>query len=72
MESGEIIIVDEAYIEESIWFPNAKIVQGYAGGVMPQDYQQQFADREADLASRGRSEVVILDDIIAFMKSISE
>lgn len=72
MESGEVIIVDDAYIEESIYFPNAKIVQGYAANLMPQDYQQDFAEREAALTERGRSDVVILEDIIEFMKSISE
>ncbi len=72
LESGEIIIVDDAYIEESIYAPNAKIVSGYNANVMPQNYAQDFADREAALAERGRDDVVILEDLIAFMKSISE
>ncbi len=72
LESGETIIADDAYIQESIYAPNAKIVQGYAANVMIQTYEQEFAAREADLAARGRDDVVILQDIIEFMKSISE
>ena len=71
MESGETVISDAEYIEESIYFPNAKIVAGYAANVMPQNYQAQFEEREAQLAERGR-EVNVLEDIIAFMQSISE
>lgn len=72
MESGEVIIADDAYIEESIYSPNAKIVEGFAAGLMAQTWQQEFAAREAALAERGRDDVVILEDIIAFMQSLSE
>ncbi|MEL6344673.1 MAG: c-type cytochrome [Myxococcota bacterium] len=47
--------VDENYIQESIWVPGAKIVEGYAPQ-MP-TYQGQIDDKQ-------------IDDIIAFMKTL--
>lgn len=44
----------EDFIRESILNPNAYVVEGYQPNFMPQNYGQQFSDRE-------------LDDLIAFL-----
>lgn len=44
LESGEIVIADEAYIRESIYFPQEKIVAGYPP-VMPA-YEGQISEEE--------------------------
>jgi cytochrome c oxidase subunit 2 len=45
MADGSVVNVDENYIRESILLPNAKIVSGYAAGVMP-SYQGQLTEEE--------------------------
>jgi cytochrome c oxidase subunit 2 len=45
MADGSVVNVDENYIRESILLPNAKIVSGYASGVMP-SYQGQLTEEE--------------------------
>lgn len=67
--TGEIVIVDDAYIESSIYDPNAQIVAGYAPGVMTQTFEQQFADVTAEYAADD-IEVDIVAELIAFMKTL--
>jgi cytochrome c oxidase subunit II len=45
MSDGSKVTVDENYIRESIVAPNAKVVKGFAPGVMP-SYQGQVSDQE--------------------------
>ncbi|MFQ5523798.1 MAG: c-type cytochrome [Acidimicrobiia bacterium] len=45
---GSTVLVDEAYLRESIVDPNAKIVQGYAPNIMPQDFGTRLSDEEID------------------------
>lgn len=47
LESGEQVIVDENYIRESIYKPNAKIAAGYAN-IMP-SYEGQLTEEEIQL-----------------------
>ena len=54
---GTSAVVDEAYIQESIWYPQAKIVQGY-GNAMP-SYLGQLDQRD-------------VDSVIAYIKSVSD
>lgn len=44
LQSGEVVTADEAYIRESIYFPNEKIVAGYEP-VMP-SYEGQISEEE--------------------------
>lgn len=44
MSNGEEVLVDYEYVLESIWFPNARIVNGYPAGVMPQNYRDVFSE----------------------------
>jgi cytochrome c oxidase subunit II len=59
---GTSTTADEAYIRESILNPNAKVVQGYPAGVMPQQFidpvsKQPISDQQ-------------IEDIIAFIKTL--
>lgn len=45
MADGTIIVVDEAYLRESILTPDAKIVQGFSEGLMP---PYEFTDEEIE------------------------
>ena len=72
LDDGTSVIADDAYLRQSIYQPNAQIVEGYAANVMPQDFEAQFAAREASLAERGRDDIDIVADLIEFMKTIGE
>ncbi len=40
LESGGPVIANYDYIQESIWNPNAKISEGYAANIMPQNFSE--------------------------------
>lgn len=69
LTDGTVAIVDDAYIRESIYDPNAKIVEGFAPA-MPQNYEQLFAERQAEILATQGVEIDIVDDLIAFMKTL--
>ena len=71
LDDGTVVIVDEAYVLESIYDPNAKLVEGYAAA-MPQNYEQLFAVREAEILASQGVEIDIVADLIAFMKTLEE
>lgn len=54
---GTSLVADEQYLLESILNPNLHIVQGYAPGLMPQNYGDQLSEQ-------------IINDIIAFIMSL--
>ncbi len=61
---GEVVLVDgttlpgdEAYLLESIINPNAKIVEGFAAGIMPQNFATQMTEKQ-------------INDVIAYIKSL--
>jgi cytochrome c oxidase subunit 2 len=56
LSDGSEVLVDEAYIKESIWKPAAKIVQGY-GPVMPAMYEGKLTEEN-------------LNDIIEYLKTL--
>lgn len=57
LDNGSTVIVDDAYIQESIIDPNAKIVDGYTANVMPADFGDRLSDD--DIAA-----------IVAYIKSL--
>lgn len=69
LDDGTVVIVDDAYIRESIYEPNAKIVEGFAAA-MPQNYEELFAEREAEILASQGVEIDIVEDLIAFMKTL--
>jgi cytochrome c oxidase subunit 2 len=50
-------VADDAYLREAILNPNARVVNGYAAGVMPQNYAEQLNEAQ-------------VNDIIEFIKSL--
>jgi cytochrome c oxidase subunit 2 len=69
LDDGSTITVDDAYIRESIFDPTAKIVQGFAPA-MPQNYQELFSAKEAEILASQGVEIDIVADLIAYMKTL--
>lgn len=70
MTDGTVVTADEEYITNSIYNPNAQIVQGYNPNIMPQIYEEQFAAREAEILASEGVEIDIVADLIAFIKTL--
>jgi cytochrome c oxidase subunit 2 len=68
LASGESVTADEAYLTNSILAPNDQIHAGFAPGIMPQDFEERFAEEEA----KYDGEVSIIDDLIVYVQSLSE
>jgi cytochrome c oxidase subunit 2 len=56
LSDGSEVVVDAAYIKESIWKPGAKLVAGY-GPVMPAMYEGKLSDED-------------LNDVIEYLKTL--
>lgn len=67
LESGETVVADEDYIRNSILHPTDQIVEGFPPS-MPQNFADQFAQEEA----KYDGQINIVDDIIAYIKSLNE
>jgi mono/diheme cytochrome c family protein len=46
LESGETVVADDAYIEESILDPNAKVSAGFPASVMPNTFADVLSDEQ--------------------------
>lgn len=57
MADGSTVLVDEAYLVESILNPNAKIVAGFQPNIMPQNFSEVLSETQ-------------INDIIAFIESL--
>jgi cytochrome c oxidase subunit II len=69
---GTSRVADEAYLRESILEPDALIVLGFPPGIMPGTYGEQFAAVQADILQREGVEIDIIDDLIAFIRTLEE
>jgi cytochrome c oxidase subunit II len=69
---GSSTVADEPYLRESILEPDALIVLGFPPGVMPGNYEQLFAAREADIFEREGIEIDVIEDLIAFIRTLEE
>lgn len=72
LTDGTVVVADEEYIRSSILEPNNQIVEGYASGVMPQNYGERFAAQEEEILASEGVEIDIIDDLIAFIKTLEE
>jgi cytochrome c oxidase subunit 2 len=72
MADGTTLPVREQYLLESILNPSAKIVEGYADGVMPANFEEQFAAEQAKLLESTGAEIDIAADIIEYIKTLSD
>lgn len=69
LDDGTVVTMDDAYIHESIYQPNSKLVEGFAAA-MPQNYEELFTDKEAEILASQGVEIDIVEDLIAFMKTL--
>jgi len=72
LTDGTTVTVDDAYIHDSILDPNKQIVDGFNEGVMPQDYGTRIDETQAEILASEGIEIDIIDDLIAFMKTLEE
>lgn len=71
LTDGTTAIADEDYIVNSILHPGDQIVVGYTN-IMPANYEEVFAQREAEILASEGVEISILEDILAFMNTLHE
>lgn len=71
LESGLTVIADDEYLRRSILEPGAEIVAGYPNA-MPANYEERFSEKEAQIMANEGLELDIIDDLIAFMQTLSE
>ncbi|MSQ30550.1 MAG: c-type cytochrome [Dehalococcoidia bacterium] len=57
LTNGQKLTADDAYLKESIENPNAKVHQGFAPSIMPQDFAKTMKAEE-------------IDQVIAYIKSL--
>jgi cytochrome c oxidase subunit 2 len=72
MADGTTVVADEAYIRNAILNPNAQIVQGYNPNIMPQNYVDQFVVKQDEIATSEGVEIDIVEDLIAYIKTLSQ
>ncbi|MEZ4516511.1 MAG: cytochrome c oxidase subunit II [Chloroflexota bacterium] len=70
LSDGSTVTVDDEYIHNSIMDPNSQIVAGFTENLMPQDYSDQFAAKEAEILASEGVEIDIVADLIAFIKTL--
>ncbi len=72
LTDGSSVTVLEDYINESILMPNEKVVDGFQPNLMQQDYEERFAERQAELLESEGVDIDIIADLIAFMQTLEE
>jgi len=71
LEDGSTITSDEEYIYTAILDPGAQIVAGYPPA-MPAIYEQQFADKQAEILADEGIEIDVIADLIAYIQTLGE
>ncbi|MEZ4642749.1 MAG: cytochrome c oxidase subunit II [Chloroflexota bacterium] len=72
LTDGSTITVDEEYIRNSILHPNDQIVSGFNRDVMPQNYEELFAAKQAEILASDGIEIDIIADLIAYIQTLEE
>lgn len=72
LDDGRVVTVLEEYIRKSILLPNEDIVEGFQPNLMPQTFEDLFAERQAEILANEGVEVDIIADLIAFMQTLEE
>ena len=68
---GSTVTVDGDYIRKSILNPSIQLADGFVDS-MPQNFEERFAEREAEIAERQGLEIDIIADLTAYIESLSE
>ncbi len=66
---GSVVVVDEAYIRDSILNPAAQVVAGYQPNVMPANFGERFTADAAQFAAQG-IQVDFIAELLAFIETI--
>lgn len=70
LTDGSTVSADDAYLTNSIHDPNSQIVAGFNPNIMPQNYQEQFTARQAEINAAEGIDIDIVADIIAYIKTL--
>lgn len=70
LDDGTTVTVDAEYIRNSITHPNDQIVEGFLPNLMPQNFEEQFAAKQAEILTNEGVEIDIIADLIAFMETL--
>jgi cytochrome c oxidase subunit 2 len=65
-DDGTSLVADDAYITSSIYTPNLHVLQDFTPNLMPQNFQDRFAEEEAKYGGQ----INIAEDLIAFIKTL--
>lgn len=68
LADGGTAVADDDYIHLSIVEPNADIVAGFNPNIMPQNFEELFAQREEEVLATQGVEVDIIEEVIAFIQ----
>ena len=66
------LLLDDAYIRNSILNPNDQIVAGFNPNVMPQDFVERIPTLEEEIMAIEGIEVDVIADLIAFMQTLDQ
>ncbi|MBK8988531.1 MAG: cytochrome c oxidase subunit II [Chloroflexi bacterium] len=72
LADGTAVPVDDDYLRESIVNPNLKLVAGYNADVMPQNFGERMAEKEAQILAAEGISIDTIADLIAFIQTIQE
>lgn len=72
LADGTTVPATEQYLLESILDPSAKVVEGFVAGVMPANFEEQFAAEQAKLLDSTGTEIDIAADIVEYIKTLSD
>ena len=72
LDDGSTVLADDAFLLQSIIDPNSQITEGFNANVMPQDFVERIDARELEILESQGSEIDIIDDLIAFIKTLEE
>jgi cytochrome c oxidase subunit II len=73
---GTAVTVDDEYIRQSIIEPDSQIVAPFAAGTMSsngaRNFAALFAEKEAEILENQGTEIDIIEDLIAYIKTLEE
>lgn len=69
---GSVVTVDEPYVRNSILHPNDQIVVGFNRDTMPQDFEEKFTAKQAEILANDGVDIDIIADIIAYIQTLEE
>lgn len=72
LTDGASPIADEDYLEQMIIRPAERNLVGYPAGVMPANFGERFEARQAEALEREGVEIDIVEDLIAFIKTLED